>query len=80
MVQIFSTLSNPLQNITVELEHKSNVYRKEKRSPLNLHIVEKHNEGNPGFRVTGVFGGNAAKSQVRETVVHKPPRIYEKTQ
>ena len=38
----------------------------------HLHNVEKHNPGPaPGFemRVTGVFGGDATKRQVRESVL-----------
>ena len=53
------------------LEHSRDVQKKEKKSPLHLHNVERHDGGNPGFsmKVTGVFGGDATKRQVREAVV-----------
>merc|ERR1712102_273713 len=53
------------------VEHSRDVQKKEKKSPLHLHNVEQHDGGNPGFsmKVTGVFGGDATKRQVREAVV-----------
>ena len=53
------------------LEHRRDVQKKEKKSPLHLHNVEQHDGNTPGFwmKVTGVFGGDATKRQVREAVV-----------
>ena len=53
------------------LEHKSGLFKKDKKSPLHLHDVENHGGGTPGFemKVTGVFGGDATKRQVRESVL-----------
>ena len=44
--------------------------KKDKKSPLHLHNVERHSGRAPGFglKVTGVFGGDALKRQVRESV------------
>ena len=54
------------------LEHKSDLRKKNAKSPLHLHNIEKHDSTPaPGFemRVTGVFGGDATKRQVRESVL-----------
>ena len=53
------------------LEHKSGLVKKDKKSPLHLHDVESHGGSTPGFemKVTGVFGGDATKRQVRESVL-----------
>ena len=67
------TLSSMRGNLTCR--HSSRLFislqKKEKKSPLHLHNVEQHDGGNPGFsmKVTGVFGGDATKRQVREAVV-----------
>ena len=47
------------------------VQKKEKKSPLHLHNIEQHDGSTPRFsmKVTGVFGGDATKRQVREAVV-----------
>ena len=60
------------------LEHRRDVQKKEKKSPLHLHNIEQHNGNTPGFRmkVTGVFGGDATKRQVRKAVmIQQTPRI-----
>ena len=53
------------------MEHRSDLGKKEKRSPLHIHNVERHGGETPGFQmsVTGVFGGDATKRQVRESVL-----------
>ena len=54
------------------LEHKADLRKNNAKSPLHLHNSEKHShEPTPGFemRVTGVFGGDATKRQVRESVL-----------
>ena len=54
------------------LEHKADLRKKNAKSPLHLHNIEKHDPTSaPGFemRVTGVFGGDATKRQVRESVL-----------
>ena len=53
-------------------EHKSDLHKKNKKSPLVMHNEEKHSsEPAPGFemKVTGIFGGDATKRQVRESVL-----------
>ena len=57
---------------TRSLEHKADLRKKNAKSPLHLHNIEKHEPTSaPGFemRVTGVFGGDATKRQVRESVL-----------
>ena len=52
-------------------EHKSDLHKKNKKSPLFIHNEEKHSsEPAPGLemKVTGIFGGDATKRQVRESV------------
>ena len=45
--------------------------KQDKKSPLHLHNLERHGGRAPGFemKVTGVFGGDALKRQVRESVM-----------
>ena len=53
-------------------EHLLDLHRKNAKSPLHLHNTEKHSDAPPpGFemKVTGVFGGDATKRQVRESVL-----------
>ena len=53
-------------------EHSMDLRKKNVKSPLHLHNIEKHNDTPPpGFemKVTGVFGGDATKRQVRESVL-----------
>ena len=54
------------------LEHKNDIEKKDKKSPLVMHNEQRHNAGPaPGFsmKVTGVFGGDATKRQVQESVL-----------
>ena len=53
------------------LEHKAGLTKQDKKSPLHLHNLERHGGRAPGFemKVTGVFGGDALKRQVRESVM-----------
>ena len=53
------------------MEHRSDLEKKDKNSPLHTHNIEKHNGETPGFKmkVTGVFGGDATKRQIRESVL-----------
>ena len=53
-------------------EHLTDLHKRNVKSPLHLHNVEKHSDAPPpGFvmRVTGVYGGDATKRQVRESVL-----------
>ena len=53
-------------------EHLSDLRKKNVKSPLHLHNIEKHRDvPPPGFemKVTGVFSGDATKRQVRESVL-----------
>ena len=53
-------------------EHLMDLPRKNAKSPLHLHNTEKHSDATPpGFemKVTGVFGGDVTKRQVRESVL-----------
>ena len=61
----------PRNAFTRGLEHRSDVQKKEKKSPMHLHNIEQHDGNTSGLRmkVTGVFGGDATKRQVREAVV-----------
>ena len=53
------------------IEHRTDLEKKTENSPLHIHNMEKHNGETPGFKmkVTGVFGGDATKRQVRESVL-----------
>ena len=53
------------------LEHRAGLAKRDKKSPLHLHNLERHGGRAPGFemKVTGVFGGDALKRQVRESVM-----------
>ena len=56
------------------------LHKKNRKSPLVLHNVEKHNNENaPGFemKVTGVFGGDATKRQVQESVLIQQTKTEE---
>ena len=53
-------------------EHLTDLQKKNTKSPLHLHNVEEHRDATPpGFemKVTGTFGGDATKRQVRESVL-----------
>ena len=61
-----------MENMWEKHQEMHSDLRKNAKSPLHLHNVEKHNPGpTPGFemRVTGVFEGDAAKRQVMESVL-----------
>ena len=61
-------------------EHMFDLHKKNRKSPLVLHNEEKHNNENaPGFemKVTGVFGGDATKRQVQESVLIQQTKTEE---
>ena len=53
------------------LEHMSDLARKDEKSPLHMHSIEKHGGEKMNFtmKVTGIFGGDATKRQLREAVL-----------
>ena len=53
-------------------EHKYDLQKKDRKSPLVMHNLQKHDTGHePGFimKITGVFGGDATKRQIQESVL-----------
>ena len=59
-------------------EHRAGLERKDRMSALHVHDLERPDGNTQGFkmRVTGVFGGDATKRQITESVLIEQSKRY----